>query len=161
MSDQEKIEESYKYLVDGDTEAGLKILEELHLAGNARSTLILGTIYYMGSYGIKTDYSKALPYLEKSSKEYNDPLAQGSLSTMYFEGDGVEQNYMDAYLWAHKSVENGGGENSLKLLENIEKNFSLENIEKMKEYVRMNDELKAKEKELDNFFDWDKLKNKE
>ena len=155
MSDQEKIEESQKYLAKGETEKGLKILEELHLAGNTQSTLILGIIFYKGSFGINPDYEKALPYLEESSKEYNDPTAQAALSTMYLLGHGVEQNWMDGYLWAHRSVENGGGENSSKLLEGIVKGLSDEKIAKAKEYVQMHDELKATDKELDDMFNID------
>ncbi len=126
--------------------------------GNARSATLLGTIFYKGEFGIAKDFVKALPYLEKASKEYNDSIAQGALSTMYLKGDGVEKNWMQAYLFASLAVENDDETSSmfsanLALLEGIEKVLTEEQITKAKEYVQLHKEKEDTDKQIEDMFE--------
>ena len=149
MDVQKQLEKSQKYLNDGNIKEAIKILEDLDWKGNKKSTLILGTLYYKGYFGVKIDYAKALSYLKESSKEHNDPTAQLWLSNMYLEGHGVKKSVAEGYFWAYKSVQNGGGEhgdNSLRLLEALEKDLNQEQLKKVNEYVQ----ARIKEEEIDN-----------
>ena len=46
------------------------------------------------------DYATALSLL-KPLAEQSDPLGQAQLGIMYAEGEGVAQDYVQAYMWLH------------------------------------------------------------
>jgi TPR repeat protein len=49
-------------------------------------------------YWAEPDYVKSLYWYRKAA-EQGDGSAQAALSTMYLHGEGVQQNYAEAYFW--------------------------------------------------------------
>ena len=61
---------------------------ELHLAG----------LYRDGGKGFPRDMVRAAEWYRKAA-EQGDVSAQGTMGTLYSLGQGVEQNYAEAYYW--------------------------------------------------------------
>lgn len=59
-------------------------------------TAVIGSLYLLLT---PPDYSLAAYWLEKSSNEYGDLLAQGKLARLYEKGLGVKQDLIKAYMY--------------------------------------------------------------
>jgi uncharacterized protein len=64
------------------------VAAEMHLAG----------LYRDGSKDFPRDMVQAAEWYRKAA-EQGDATAQGTLGTLYFMGQGVAQNYLEAYYW--------------------------------------------------------------
>lgn len=60
--------------------------------------LHLGALYRDGCKGFLRDMAQAAAWYQKAA-EQGDTGAQGTLGTLYSMGQGVEQNYVEAYYW--------------------------------------------------------------
>ena len=78
-----------------------KELSNLALKGDAKAQNELGDKYYFAG-----EYKKAAKWFKKSA-EQGVALAQFNLGLMYYEGEGVAQNYVQAIYWFKKSAEQG------------------------------------------------------
>jgi TPR repeat protein len=63
---------------------------------------------------IKGDFARA-PAICRMAAETGDPSAQGYLAGMYYQGEGVTQDYAEAMQWYSKAAEQGhaGAQNNL------------------------------------------------
>ncbi len=80
--------------------------KELAEKGDADAQLEMGAIYYHGRIRSGKDYSKALPWLEKSANQGNDK-ALNLLGLMYQFSYGVEKDVNKAYNYYLKGAEKG------------------------------------------------------
>lgn len=76
------------------------LLKERGLAakGNAEAQDMLGCFYETGWGGVLQDYTKAAVWFRKAA-EQGDPGSQYGLGELYLEGEGVPQDYQQAYFW--------------------------------------------------------------
>ncbi len=66
--------------------------------GDVAAELHLAALYRDGSKNFPRDMTQAAEWYRKAADQ-GDPTAQGTLGTLYFIGQGVAQNYLDAYFW--------------------------------------------------------------
>jgi TPR repeat protein len=66
--------------------------------GDVNAELHLAALYRDGGKGFPRDMAQAAAWYQKSA-EQGDVGAQGTLGTLYSMGQGVEQNYVEAYYW--------------------------------------------------------------
>lgn len=71
-----------------------KAAEKSDLAAEMR----LAALYRDGSKDFPRDMAQAAEWYRKAA-EQGDATAQGTLGTLYFMGQGVTQNYLEAYFW--------------------------------------------------------------
>ena len=83
----------------GDFATVLKILRPKALAGDARAQHNLGYMYEKG-YGVPHNGTLAASWYQRSANQGN-PDGQLALGRLYFEGDGVTRNLVEAYKWMY------------------------------------------------------------
>lgn len=66
--------------------------------GDIAAEMRLGTLYRDGSKDFPRDMAKAAEWYSKAA-EQGDATAQGTLGTLFFMGQGVAQDYVEAYYW--------------------------------------------------------------
>jgi TPR repeat protein len=66
--------------------------------GNIAGQLHLAVLYRDGGNGFERDMTRAAEWYRKAA-EQGDVDAQGMMGTLYSMGQGVEQNYAEAYYW--------------------------------------------------------------
>jgi TPR repeat protein len=66
--------------------------------GDVPAGMHLAALYRDGSKNFPRDMAKAAEWYRKVADQ-GEPTAQGTLGTLYFLGQGVEQNYVEAYFW--------------------------------------------------------------
>lgn len=66
----------------------------------------VGLIYETGGHGLKQDFGKALEYYRKAAQE-NDARGQMNLGRMFWEGNGVKHDVVEAYKWYYLASNNG------------------------------------------------------
>ena len=70
--------------------------------GSADAQYYLAEMYRMGSSSAEKNFSEALKWYKLSAENGNYD-AMSELGHMYYRGDGVEQNYNEAYYWFNKN----------------------------------------------------------
>lgn len=75
--------------------------------GNAYAQLYVGAIYFKGVSDAKTNWSEAVKWLRKAANQGNAD-AQACLGEAYQNGEGVTQDYIEAYKWYNLSATQGG-----------------------------------------------------
>jgi len=83
----------------GDFATVLKILRPKALAGDASAQHNLGYMYEKG-YGVPHNGAVAASWYQKSANQGN-PAGQLALGRLYFEGDGVARDLVQAYKWMY------------------------------------------------------------
>lgn len=72
--------------------------------GYAKSQQLIGDAFYYGSTrGFPKDYKKAAMWYRKASEQGLN-TAQFSLGLMYFQGEGVVQDFVEGYKWLNLAV---------------------------------------------------------
>jgi hypothetical protein len=66
--------------------------------GDVSGQMHLAALYRDGSKNFPRDMAQAAEWYRKAA-EQGDASAQGTLGTLYFMGQGVAQNYVEAYYW--------------------------------------------------------------
>jgi uncharacterized protein len=66
--------------------------------GDVAAEMHLAALYRDGSKNFPRDMAQAADWYRKAA-EQGDAAAQGTLGTLYFMGQGVAQNYPEAYYW--------------------------------------------------------------
>jgi TPR repeat protein len=66
--------------------------------GDIAGQLHLATLYRDGGKGFERDMAQAAEWYRKAGDQ-GDVGAQGMMGTLYSTGQGVEQNYAEAYYW--------------------------------------------------------------
>jgi hypothetical protein len=66
--------------------------------GDIAGQLHLATLYRDGGKGFERDMAQAAEWYRKAA-EQGDAGAQGMMGTLYSMGQGVEQNFVEAYYW--------------------------------------------------------------
>ena len=66
--------------------------------GDARGQTVLGSAYRNGRGGVELDYEEAVHWTRLAA-EQGDASAQAFLGMMYVAGQGVERDYVSAYMW--------------------------------------------------------------
>ena len=66
--------------------------------GDVVGEMHLAALYRDGSKNFPRDMAQAAEWYRKAA-EQGDATAQGTLGTLYFMGQGVAQNYVEAYFW--------------------------------------------------------------
>jgi TPR repeat protein len=66
--------------------------------GDIAGQLHLAALYRDGGNGFSRDMARAAAWYRKAADQ-GDVGAQGTLGTLYSMGQGVEQNYVEAYYW--------------------------------------------------------------
>ena len=66
--------------------------------GDVSGELHLAALYRDGGKGFPRDMAQAAAWYRKAA-EQGDAGAQGTLGTLYSMGQGVPQNYVEAYYW--------------------------------------------------------------
>lgn len=66
--------------------------------GDIAGQLHLAALYRDGGKGFDRDMAQAAAWYQKAA-EQGDAGAQGMMGTLYSLGQGVEQNYVEAYYW--------------------------------------------------------------
>jgi hypothetical protein len=87
----------------GDYATRAKIIRALAERGDAGSQTILGAMYFYGGAhasrdSISQDKPEGVKWFRRAADQGDDE-AQGQLSSIYFGGDGVPQNYVEALKW--------------------------------------------------------------
>jgi len=63
----------------------------------------LGIMYYNGKKGVPQDYTEAMKWFRKAAEQKYDVAlmkdAQFKLSEMYYRGEGMPRDYVQAYMW--------------------------------------------------------------
>jgi hypothetical protein len=75
--------------------------------GEAHSQFQIGLAFYLGRFGLATNYMEAAKWIRKAA-EQNLAQAQFNLGACYANGQGVAQDVIDAYAWlslASKTIE--------------------------------------------------------
>ena len=93
----ERFKQAFSAIQRNDYVGAAEIFRALAEGGNAAAQFNLGNMYLGGN--LPKNYSEAAKWLGRAA-EQGDPLAQGSLSGLYFEGWGVKQDLVQAYKWA-------------------------------------------------------------
>ncbi len=83
----------------GDYPTVLKILRPKALAGNASAQHNLGFMYEKG-YGVARNPAAAASWYQKSANQ-GYPAGQLALGRLYFEGDGLRRDLVEAYKWMY------------------------------------------------------------
>jgi hypothetical protein len=65
---------------------------------NVNAEMHLAALYRDGCKSLPRDMAQAAAWYRKAA-EQGDVMAQGTLGTLYFFGQGVAQNYSEAYFW--------------------------------------------------------------
>ena len=66
--------------------------------GDIAGRLHLAALYRDGGKGFERDMAQAAEWYRKAADQ-GDVSAQGTMGTLYSIGQGVEQNYVEAYYW--------------------------------------------------------------
>jgi uncharacterized protein len=66
--------------------------------GDVAAEMHLAALYRDGSKNFPRDMAQCAEWYRKAADQ-GDPTAQGTLGTLYFMGQGVPQNYLEAYFW--------------------------------------------------------------
>jgi uncharacterized protein len=66
--------------------------------GDVGGEMHLAALYRDGSKDFPRDMAQAAEWYRKAA-DRGDAAAQGTLGTLYFMGQGVAQNYLEAYYW--------------------------------------------------------------
>ena len=66
--------------------------------GDIAGQLHLAVLYRDGGKGFERDMAQAAEWYRKAADQ-GDVSAQGMMGTLYSMGQGVEQNYVEAYYW--------------------------------------------------------------
>ena len=91
----------------GVTQDYKKALKWYRLAaeqGDATAWHQLGVMHHYG-WGVKTNYKEALRFYRLGAPRF--PVSQYSLGVMYYQGQGVDQDIVIAYMWFYVAAENG------------------------------------------------------
>jgi uncharacterized protein len=75
--------------------------------GNLTGQLRLATLYRDGGKGFTRDMAQAAVWYRKAA-EQGDVTAQGTLGVLYSFGQGVAQNYVEAYFWLDLAASTSG-----------------------------------------------------
>ena len=92
---------------EGVTQDYKKALKWYQLAveqGDATAGHQLGEMYRFGQ-GVKTNYKEALKFYRLAAPQVVQ--SQYSLGAMYYQGQGVDQDIVIAYMWFYVAAENG------------------------------------------------------
>lgn len=92
-----------KMLFDGedlpqDCDEAVKWIRNAAEKGFIAAQYKLGVIYYDSKCVPQPDYDEATRWFRKAA-EQGDSQAQYALGKIYFKGQGVRQNYIEAYVW--------------------------------------------------------------
>ena len=91
----------------GVTQDYKKALKWYRLAaeqGDATAWHQLGVMHHYG-WGVKTNYKEALKFYRLAAPQVVQ--SQYSLGAMYYQGHGVNQDIVIAYMWFYVAAENG------------------------------------------------------
>ena len=72
--------------------------------GDATAGHQLGVMHHYG-WGVKTNYKEALKFYRLAAPQVVQ--SQYSLGAMYYQGQGVDQDIVIAYMWFYVAAENG------------------------------------------------------
>ena len=92
---------------EGVTQDYKKALKWYQLAveqGDATAGHQLGVMHHYG-WGVKTNYKEALRFYRLAAPQVVQ--SQYSLGAMYYQGQGVNQDIVIAYMWFYVAAENG------------------------------------------------------
>ena len=92
---------------EGVTQDYKKALKWYQLAveqGDATAGHQLGVMHHYG-WGVKTNYKEALRFYRLAAPQVVQ--SQYSLGAMYYQGQGVDQDIVIAYMWFYVAAENG------------------------------------------------------
>jgi SEL1 protein len=109
---------------DASLEDLLEYFDLMSRKGELKATFTLGKMYYEGTKGLPKNYRKAMKYFRQVTLRYwnkdgslnpNHPAgieklaskAAGYIGLMYLRGEGVEQNFADAFIWFKQGLTNG------------------------------------------------------
>ncbi|KAJ0420477.1 hypothetical protein BJY00DRAFT_136392 [Aspergillus carlsbadensis] len=109
---------------DASLEDLLEYFDLMSRKGELKATFTLGKMYYEGTKGLPKNYRKAMKYFRQVTLRYwnkdgslnpNHPAgieklaskATGYIGLMYLRGEGVEQNFADAFIWFKHGLTNG------------------------------------------------------
>jgi TPR repeat protein len=100
----------------GDFETALTVWQPLAERGDARAQFNLGVIHF-NAQSVPHDPAKAVQWYRAAADQGYGP-AQASLAFMYETGQGVLQNYINAYKWLTLAQQHGveGGEETRETL---------------------------------------------
>lgn len=117
-----------RYYFDGesvaqDDEKAFTLFREAAGKGSTHAMYYLGRCLHEGR-GTKADHAEALKCLEAAAKKM--PLSQVYLAFLYFDGDGIEQDYEKAFAWMKKAAESGHPDGAYYLAEFYEKGHGTE-----------------------------------
>lgn len=94
------------YEADGDMGKALDLGKRAAKAGSVWSAYTVGEIYYHGRSGLKADAAASEPWYEMAAY-WNLPQAQYQLARMYYNGDGVKNDDIEAYVWMSIAADRG------------------------------------------------------
>ncbi len=134
-----KVEIAQRFLsangVPFDKAKAVAILTPPAERGYAAAQNMLGVIYSSESLAEpKKDMAKAAQYY-RAAAEQGDPAAQGNLAGLYYMGDGVKQDFAEAYLWAALAAKQGNANGAL-IRDNMSKQMTAEQITQMESAVQ-------------------------
>ena len=88
--------------------AAVPYLEKASAAGYLRSMNTLARIYCDGAEGVPMNKPRAIELYKKvAAAGYAE--AQSNLGGCYYKGDGVPENYYEAFHWVSMAAEQGNG----------------------------------------------------
>lgn len=90
--------------------------------GNVEAQAYVGYNYYLNQ-----EYQKAVKWLKKAAKKSNT-IAQYHLGVCYFEGQGVEQDYHQSFLWFREAEQAGLLEAMNAIAKVIDSGINADNI---------------------------------
>lgn len=94
---------------DGESDIDVAGIQQGAKSGNAKSQLLLGSLYEEGKGGMQQDYLKAAKWYRKAADQgYSQ--AQYNLGLLYEDGNGMGQDYYEASQWYKRASKNGFSE---------------------------------------------------
>ena len=161
-NDMDAVKECMEIIKQGKHSEGLDELKKLHKTGNMYAANFLGAFFYKGQLGVEKDFELARKYFEASAKEFNNSISQSALALMYFKGEGgLKKNIFDAYYWSDLAVKNDGDQSAINFKKSIEDGLSSEQLLKAKDYIKLKNDEKKLDEELDQLFLGDFLKEED
>lgn len=89
-----------------DWAKAVRLLRPFAEQGNARAQFIIGTLYSVGPVGVPPNSPEAIRWLTLSAEQHYS-FAQFDLCTLYRDGYGVIQDYVQAHKWCNLAAAQG------------------------------------------------------
>jgi TPR repeat protein len=120
------LEDGLSAFAHGDYAIALKLLRPFAELKNASAQNALGFLYASGGSGVAQDFEEARKWYQRAANQGHG-RSRANLGVMYYNGDGVPKNYVEAYMWFDLALA-AGFEDAVKYRSLVEEMMTPEQI---------------------------------